>query len=74
VLTAPYFHNGAYDSLYDAIRTMAKYQLGREIPDADVRAIINFLYTLPGEFRGRSLEPEEKKHLVFPQRKSRSKP
>ncbi|NWF36136.1 cytochrome-c peroxidase [Mariprofundus sp. KV] len=66
VLTAPYFHNGAYDSLYDAIRTMAKYQLGREIPDADVRSIISFLYTLPGEFRGRSLEPKEREHLIFP--------
>jgi len=66
VLTAPYFHNGAYDSLYEAIRTMAKYQLGREIPDADVRAIISFLYTLPGEYRGKSLEPDEKRHLVFP--------
>ena len=66
VLTAPYFHNGAYDSLYEAIRTMAKYQLGREIPDADVLAIISFLYTLPGEYRGKSLEPDEKRHLVFP--------
>lgn len=74
VLTAPYFHNGAYDSLYDAIRTMAKYQLGREIPDDDVRSIISFLYTLPGEFRGRSLEPEEKKHLIFPQKKESPRP
>ncbi|NWF39812.1 cytochrome B6 [Mariprofundus sp. NF] len=66
VLTAPYFHNGAYDSLYDAIRTMAKYQLGREIPDDDVRSIISFLYTLPGEFKGESLEPKEREHLIFP--------
>ena len=72
VLTAPYFHNGVYASLYDAIRTMAKYQLGREIPDADVRSIIRFLYTLPGEYRGESLEPKERTHLIFPLKKGRS--
>jgi len=65
VLTAPYFHNGSYESLAEAIRTMAKYQLGREIPDEDIRSIIRFLYTLPGEYEGKSLEPSEKKYLTF---------
>jgi len=66
VLTAPYFHNGAHDTLYEAIRVMAKYQLGREIPDADIRSIIQFLYTLPGEFRGRTIEPKGREQLNSP--------
>jgi cytochrome c peroxidase len=65
VLTAPYFHNGAHASLAEVIRTMAKYQLGRDIPADDIRSIIRFLYALPGEYKGKSLEPEEKKHLDF---------
>lgn len=65
VLTAPYFHNGRYESLAETIRTMAKYQLGRDIPDEDIRSIIQFLYTLPGVYEGRSLEPTEKLHLNF---------
>ena len=63
VLTAPYFHNGSKKNLVEAIRTMAKYQLGRTIPDADIHAIISFLYTLPGHYNGHSLEPKEKVQL-----------
>lgn len=66
VLTAPYFHHGRYTSLAETIRTMAKYQLGRHIPDEDIRSIIRFLYTLPGEYQGNSLEPQDKTQLNFP--------
>lgn len=55
VLTAPYFHDGSVSTLEKAIRIMARYQLGREIPDEDVALIIDFLHTLPGRFRGESL-------------------
>jgi len=65
VLTAPYFHHGRYETLAETIRTMAKYQLGRQIPDDDIAAIIAFLYTLPGEYQGHALEPKEKEHLNF---------
>ncbi len=57
VLTAPYFHDGSTEKLEDAIKTMAKYQLGREIPDHDIALMIKFLKTLPGEYKGSSLEP-----------------
>jgi len=57
VLTAPYFHDGSKEKLEDAIKIMAKYQLGRDIPDDDIALIIKFLRTLPGEYNGRSLEP-----------------
>ena len=63
VLTAPYFHNGSKKNLVEAIRAMAKYQLGRNIPDADLYDIISFLYTLPGNYNGRSLEPNNKAQL-----------
>lgn len=54
-LTAPYFHDGRTASLAEAIRIMARTQLGRELPEADVAAIARFLDTLTGEYRGRRL-------------------
>lgn len=49
VKTAPYFHDGSVDTLQDAIHVMAKYQLGRDIPDPHVEAIVSFLHSLVGE-------------------------
>lgn len=49
VKTAPYFHDGSVATLPDAIRVMAKYQLGRDIPDPHVEAIVGFLHSLVGE-------------------------
>lgn len=46
--TAPYFHDGSAVQLRDAVAVMAKYQLGREIPDQDADAIVAFLGTLSG--------------------------
>jgi len=63
VLTAPYFHNGSKKNLVETIRTMARYQLGRTIPDNDLRDIIGFLYTLPGSYQGKPLEPNDKEQL-----------
>ncbi len=44
--TAPYFHDGTVTDLYQAVRIMAKYQLGRQIPPGDVAQIVAFLQTL----------------------------
>lgn len=55
VLTPPYFHDGAAKTLEQAIDAMAKYQLGRSISENDRDLIIKFLYTLPGEYKGRPL-------------------
>lgn len=49
VHTAPYFHDGSATTLQDAVRTMARYQLGRRINSTDTELIIHFLETLPGE-------------------------
>lgn len=47
-LTAPYFHDGSAPTLFEAIRLMGRYQLGREIDEGDIRLIVQFLATLPG--------------------------
>ncbi|MCU0869762.1 MAG: c-type cytochrome [Burkholderiales bacterium] len=47
--TAPYFHDGSVATLGDAIRVMARTQLGRTPGDADVARIEAFLEALTGE-------------------------
>ena len=49
VLNPPYFHDGSAATALDAVRAMARYQLGRRIPDEDAAAITAFLGTLVGE-------------------------
>lgn len=46
--TAPYFHDGQVATLDEAVRWMARYQLGRELRDADVDAIVQWLTALNG--------------------------
>jgi len=47
--TPPYFHDGSVAELGDAVRVMAKLQLGRDLSDGDVKDIVAFLETLTGE-------------------------
>ncbi|MFT3696753.1 MAG: cytochrome c peroxidase [Kofleriaceae bacterium] len=47
--TAPYFHDGSVASLDVAVKTMARYQLGAEVSDTEVRLIVAWLDTLTGE-------------------------
>ncbi len=54
-ITAPYFHDGSVNSLHEAIQLVARYQLGRSIPDDDIQGIIAFLKTLTGKYKGRLL-------------------
>ncbi len=53
--TAPYFHDGSASTLDDAIATMARFQLGREVEPEDRRLIAAFLTSLTGELEGRPL-------------------
>ncbi len=55
-LTAPYFHNGSAGTLEEAVRSMARYQLGREMSEHDIKLIIGFLGTLVGEYKGNRLQ------------------
>ena len=48
--TAPYFHNGAVQSLDEAIRVMAKTQLNKELTKNEVQDIVAFLGALDGPF------------------------
>lgn len=46
--TAPYFHNGAFWSLKDAVQEMGSVQLGIEINDKEADSIVEFLGALEG--------------------------
>lgn len=46
--TAPYFHDGSISTLEKAVETMARYQLGVELSEADRKALIAFLQALNG--------------------------
>lgn len=48
-MTAPYFHDGSAATLGEAVRTMAKVQLGTKLSNRDVADIVAFLETLTGE-------------------------
>ncbi len=48
-MTPPYFHDGSVDKLDDAVRIMARLQLGRQLSDDDVKHLVAFLHTLTGE-------------------------
>lgn len=56
--TAPYFHDGSVERLEDAVRIMARIQLGRTLDDPQVAAIAAFLGTLSGEVPPNYAPPE----------------
>jgi len=71
-LTAPYFHNGSAATLDEAVRVMAKTQLGKDLTDAQVADIVAFLGSLTGTFpkqemprlpslEGKTIVPADKK-------------
>ncbi len=49
-LTYPYFHDGAARTLHDAVETMGRIQLGRQLAPEENDEIVAFLETLTGEF------------------------
>ena len=54
-LTAPYLHDGSVETLKAAVEIMAKYNLGRPITAENTNAIVAFLKTLTGEYKGKPL-------------------
>lgn len=50
-LTAPYLHDGTAATLEDAVRVMARYQLGVELMDDEVASVVAFLHSLTGTLR-----------------------
>ncbi|MCF6310497.1 MAG: cytochrome-c peroxidase [Sulfurimonas sp.] len=47
--TAPYLHDGRYDTLDEVVKFMSRYQLGRVITQDEVDKIVLFLRSLSGE-------------------------
>lgn len=50
-LTAPYFHDGKIGTLPEAVKKMAWLQLGKELKDDEVKAIVAFLGSLTDKAR-----------------------
>jgi cytochrome c peroxidase len=48
-VTAPYFHDGSVSDLGEAVRMMARHQLGFELEPDEVTAIVTWLGALTGE-------------------------
>ena len=54
--TAPYFHDGSARTLDDAVRKMGLAQLNSTLTDQQVNAIVAYLRTLTGKYRGALVE------------------
>lgn len=54
-VTAPYLHDGSAETLEEAVQIMSEYQLGRPLERHQLEAIVAFLRTLTGEYRGEPL-------------------
>ena len=65
-MTPPYFHDGSVATLPQAIRVMAKVQLGKTLSDQDVREITAFLNSLTGTLPADFHEPPVLPAAAFP--------
>ena len=54
-LTGPYFHDASAKTLEDAVKTMAEFQSGVKLSEEEVAAVVAFLETLTGEYKGQLL-------------------
>ena len=48
-MTPPYFHDGSVGTLPEAVRVMARVQLGKTLSDQDTTVIVTFLKSLTGK-------------------------
>jgi cytochrome c peroxidase len=55
--TPPYFHDGSEPTLSKAVKTMGFAQLDRVLTDQQIAAIVAFLNTLTGIYRGQAVGP-----------------
>jgi cytochrome c peroxidase len=56
-VTAPYFHDGSVATLPEAVKAMGIAQLDRMLTDEQIAAIVAFLNTLTGTYRGEAVRP-----------------
>jgi len=57
--TAPYFHDGSAPTLQVAVRKMGLAQLNTTLTDEQIEAIVDFLRTLTGTYRGSPVGAQE---------------
>ena len=55
--TAPYFHDGSAPTLAQAVKIMGAAQLDRRLTEQQVAALVAFLKTLTGAYRGQAVAP-----------------
>jgi cytochrome c peroxidase len=55
--TPPYFHDGSTPTLSEAVKKMGIAQLDRVLTDQQITAIVDFLKTLTGTYRGQAVGP-----------------
>lgn len=55
--TPPYFHDGSAPTLPEAVKAMGIAQLDRVLTDQQIAAIVAFLNTLTGAYRGQEVRP-----------------
>jgi cytochrome c peroxidase len=54
--TAPYFHDASTSDLKEAVRVMARVQLGKKLDERQTEEIAQFLQTLTGEYQGKPVQ------------------
>jgi cytochrome c peroxidase len=64
--TAPYFHDGSARTLPEAVRMMGIAQLDRVLTETQIAAIVAFLNTLTGSYRGQVVRPASATPRVGP--------
>lgn len=55
-VTPPYLHDGSVQTLAEAVKVMARFQLGTQLTAEEVDNIVAFLHTLTGEYSGKPLQ------------------
>lgn len=55
--TPPYFHDGSASTLPEAVKAMGVAQLDRVLTDQQTAAVVAFLNTLTGTYRGQEVRP-----------------
>ena len=64
--TPPYFHDGSTATLSEAVKAMGVAQLGRVLTDQQIAAIVAFLNTLTGTYRGQPAPARHRRTACSP--------
>ena len=60
-LTYPYYHDGSVETLEEAVRMMATYEVGVNLTNEEINTITAYLKTLTGQYNGKTLTNENTK-------------